>query len=439
MTALASIFLNFELPHRTTWFYFSLLLASALFFKFSRWLSIRNLDVVMLFLQVPGLFLVADPESNSRLGYVWLLCGSGYFLFRCLLDLPLEQRPALSPNLSTGGLACLAGALFAGLIVSVASPTPPTQKVRNPKSPILDDISQQSHNVGHEITKRQNPDSPDEASVWVNATQAVLCHLAIVIGLFVIGWRIFQDRHAGMAMAAFYLLLPYSTLYVTQWMLYWPMALLIWAIVAYRFPIVAGLLLGLAIATVYFPVFLLPLWASFYWKRGLVRFLIAVAVAVGICLGLVALQGWLSGEGQLFAAMPADISDWNPWRPLDPDDRGIWQGLHWAYRLPVFVVYVALVAVTSFWPRPKTLAHLIALSAAVLIGLQFWYANEGGAYVVWYLPLLLLMTFRPNLSGCQPPGIVPETDWLHHLHQRLAGWLRWGIGIPQPAEKVSSP
>ena len=77
------------------------------------------------------------------------------------------------------------------------------------------------------------------------------------------------------------------------------------------------------------------------------------------------------------------------------------------------------------------------MSAAVLIGTQFWYAREGGVYVVWYLPLLLLLAFRPNLSACQPPGIVPESDWLHHLRQRLWGWARWVIGVPEPADKVT--
>ena len=39
MGMLASIFLDFNLPNATTWFYFALLLAIALFFKFTRVLS----------------------------------------------------------------------------------------------------------------------------------------------------------------------------------------------------------------------------------------------------------------------------------------------------------------------------------------------------------------------------------------------------------------
>ena len=85
-----------------------------------------------------------------------------------------------------------------------------------------------------------------------------------------------------------------------------------------------------------------------------------------------------------------------------PTARGVWQGVYWVYRLPVFIAYIAFVVTTLFWPAPKNLGHVIALSAAVLIGIQFWCADNGGVYVLWYLPFLLLLAFRPNLSAAQP-------------------------------------
>src|SRR5437764_11482387 len=132
MMVSASIFFEFNLPNGTTWFYFSFLLAVALFFKFSRLLSVRNRDVVTVFLLVPGLLLLQDARPNPAtpekhpavaaasviaasggnavalpvaglsgvgalartpelapantlwFGYLWLLCGSAYFLVRCL-------------------------------------------------------------------------------------------------------------------------------------------------------------------------------------------------------------------------------------------------------------------------------------------------------------------------------------------------------------------
>src|ERR1700738_5154637 len=104
-----SVFLDFSLPNATTWFYFSGLLAVALFFKFSRLLSVRNLDVVMLLLQFPGFLLLLESGDRGWAGYLWLFCGTGYFLGRCLVDLVLVRRPALGPNLTLGGLAWLAG------------------------------------------------------------------------------------------------------------------------------------------------------------------------------------------------------------------------------------------------------------------------------------------------------------------------------------------
>src|SRR5262249_40153165 len=67
-----SIFFDFNLPNAATWFYFSLLLGIALFFKFSRLLSVRNVDVLTLFLLVPGLLLLqegrqAAPDSHVQL------------------------------------------------------------------------------------------------------------------------------------------------------------------------------------------------------------------------------------------------------------------------------------------------------------------------------------------------------------------------------------
>src|SRR5437763_15562563 len=128
MIALASIFTEFNLPNATTWFYFSLLLAVALFYKFNRLLSLRNWDVLTLFLLVPGLLLVLEghglqrdaqalgppaaalaglpaaggPPAGGLLaglarqhaaaarrligwGYPWLLAGSPHFLVPCLI------------------------------------------------------------------------------------------------------------------------------------------------------------------------------------------------------------------------------------------------------------------------------------------------------------------------------------------------------------------
>ena len=101
----------------------------------------------------------------------------------------------------------------------------------------------------------------------------------------------------------------------------------------------------------------------------------------------------------------------------------------------MFIAYLAFVLTTAFWPNPKNLGHLLALSAAALIGVQFWFADQGGVYVLWYLPLLLLLVFRPNLAWHRPPVIHPDTDWLFRtgrLLLRLAARLVHLPAVPVP-------
>ena len=77
------------------------------------------------------------------------------------------------------------------------------------------------------------------------------------------------------------------------------------------------------------------------------------------------------------------------------------------YRLPVLMLYLALVVWTSFFPARKNLGELIALSAALLVASQFWYLDKGGTLVLLYLPLVLLMMFRPTLTAKRPqPGLA---------------------------------
>jgi hypothetical protein len=485
MNCLGSIFFDFNLPNATTWFYFSLLLAVALFFKFSRLLSVRNLDVLLLFLLVPGLLLLLEayrplelarsplprrsvqmvmggaqaalgsgvglsslapfavasgpiyqpPAVKPSMGYVWLLSGSLVFLIRCFLDLGLVRRPALTPNLNLSGLAWLGAALFVCLVaVAIRKPASPSGQVGR-RSAAVDETQRRAEGlVRQEIVGRNL--ASDQTEFWVEIVSAVVCHLAIVVGLGIVGWRHFQDAHAGVAAATFYLLLPYTAYHVDQVHHVLPSAFLLWAVAAYRLPTVSGLLLGLASGTGYFPALLLPAWMSFYWGRGAGRFVASFVLAAGLCLAVLGFFLWLEGVLTPSIQDALSLSDWQPWKEPAVGTRGLWTGIHWAYRLPVFIGYCAFVFMTAFWPVPKNLAHLLALSAAIVIGIQFWFADQGGVYVLWYLPFLLLLVFRPNLSDRLAPPIPSESDWLGRLGRRVRRLAGRFLRLPEPSMHV---
>ncbi len=465
-----SIFLDVHLPNATTWFYFSGLLAVALFFKFSRLLSIRNWDVLTLFLLLPGLLLLIEAHARERLtfaaaagpagallvliesqvrdrwAFVWLLSASGYFFVRCLLDLVLVRRPALSPNLNLAGLAWLAGALFVSLIAVAVRQPAPNGVSASPASTLDNKI----RNPVKVLVGQPTAENDSLVNQWVECGLALGCHLAIAVGLVLIGFLHFEDVHSGMAMATFYLLLPYVFLMMPgaglgRWEQAWPMAWMVWAVVTYRRPLLTGLLLGLASGTIFLPALTLPVWLSFYRGRGAGRFLTAYLVAVALCLVIL---GGLNIVGELPHSLQSmwSLSGWQTWKTLPKETVGFWGGdvglRAPIYRLPIFIASMAFVVFTLFWPTPKNLAHVLALSAATLISVQFWYADQGGIHVLWYLPYLLLLVFRPNLSAAQPA--VPPDDWLARTGRMLRRWftglLRWLGRLrqrPQPAAPVS--
>jgi len=458
-----SIFLDVSLPNAATWFYLSLLLAVALFFKFSRLLSVRNWDVLTLFLLVPGLLLLrpeaqtapaaAEPDGNGAqtpraeaaaptakdnrvtwLAYLWLICGSAYFMARCLVDLALVRRPALSPNMNLAGLAWLGGALFVCLaVVAVRGPAPRPEMVAKAGQPALTRVQEGAVGVVNQETGAAA--AGVDTRFWVGCTLAMICHLAVVALLVLIAWRHFQDIHAGMAAGTFYLLLPYTALSVGEWQYVLPVAFMLGAVLAYRKPTISGLLLGLATGTGYFPAVTFPVWLSFYWRRGAGRFASAFSLALGMSLAVSGLILWWDGELSRSVQNALERSDWQPWK-VAMMAEGFWTGVHWAYRMPVFIAYAAFLLALFFWPAPKNLAHVLALSAAVLLGIQFWFAYHGGVYVLWYLPLLLLVVFRPNLSDRLPLIIVSETDWLARLGRKLVRSGKRFLRLPQPLAPV---
>ncbi len=439
----SSIFLDFQLPNATTWFYFSLFLTVALFFQFARPHSVRNLDLLTLFLLVPGFLILQEAAAmlaaaerlggaegavlESRgmrertVGYGWLLVGSLYWFVRAILDVTLVRRPPLTANLNTAGLAWLGLALFVAMTAVAVRRTPDqaSQEQVGKRPATIEHVQdtatavvQQAHNTNGRHA------SPDAIRFWAERGLAMSGHAAVIVGLLMIGWRHFGDIKTGVAAAALYTLVPYTAYNISQFHHVLPTAFIVWAIFCYRRPTLAGWLLGLAVGCGVFPALLFPLWFGFFSQRGAMRFGLAFLAASVTSVGITALALLLGPTGQgIVEAL--NLTHWKPWSA--PTTESIWSGTHWAYRLPLFVLFVGFLGSVTFWPARKNLSHLIAQSAAVLIGIQFWHADRGGLYVLWYLPLLLLMVFRPNLTAAEPPPLAPGSGLT-----RLAGaaWRR---------------
>src|SRR5271165_466463 len=118
------------------WLFLSLLACVTLFFKFSRIWSIRNLDLLLLFVLVPGMMLIVGDQTHPPWSaFIWLFLGSALWLVRCLLDLGLSRRPLLEPNLNASGLLCLSVGVLGLLLAETVSLPVHDGAARNPAEP----------------------------------------------------------------------------------------------------------------------------------------------------------------------------------------------------------------------------------------------------------------------------------------------------------------
>jgi len=469
----------------TTWAYLSSFLMLALFFKFNRFWSFRNLDLVLIMLLAPGLLMIdagqrhvasqkkggsefeqllasgqitgeassieasafaesdsdqASDEADSsdddgeeidlstpghrwqRWGYYWLFGVGCALVIRFLIDPSLRRRPFLEPNLSIGGLVFLGCALMAFLFANIITSQPTADDLVGMQNAIKmvqreaaaeSDTAQlvrhgpgytlfslfpiiQTFKNGDEILTADTTMLADTGRYIIAAKLlAIGSQLMIVLGLILFCYYNYNSFNVGVGTATIYLMLPYTALFTGHVLHVLPAALMIWAMVSFRRPLIAGALVGFATGVSYYPIFLLPLWASFYWERGKSRFIIGVLTAILICIG-----------GLVFTSVDVEAfvnqlqTMFGFWRPLMQGMEGIWAlGWNQWWRLPIMVAFVLLCFSFAAWPFEKNIGTLVSYTAVVMIAVQFWHGFGGGLFMAWYLPLVLLAVFRPNLAG----------------------------------------
>jgi hypothetical protein len=495
---MSEILFQYVKVYPTTWVYLSSLLMIGLFFKFGRFWSVRNLDLVLLILLAPGLLLVetgreraaaalsleppasvptspADPapapeqvamvvgdanESNVApvqaaqalsapaerelqrarsievLGYFFLFGTGGLLLVRLLLDPTMVRRPLLEPNLTVGGLTFIGCSLFVFLMANVITSRTTQDDLLGPRAAdqllhrqaaeerveppeygpglsiiyVLPNISTMTFREGG---FESEPDARISGYAIAAKAVAILSHLAVMLGIVLIGHWHFNNLKMGIGAAVLYLMLPYTAQMTGRVPHVLPAALLVWAIVCYRRPVWAGAFIGLAVGVIYYPLFLLPLWTSFYLRRGAMRFV----AGVGATLALVAFSlVFVSTDLTSFWGHLKHM--FGLWPPQMENLGGIW-GLAWDpwYRITVLAAFCALSFSLAIWPAQKNLGTLLSCSAAVMVGVQFWHGHGGGLYMAWYLPLLLLTVVRPNLEDRIAVSVLGE-GWFTRRRQR---------------------
>ena len=495
--------LGFEKLASTTWYYLASLLVIGLFFKFNRFWSVRNADLILLILLAPGVILVTqgrnarmdfireypqsalqesqDPStetSNSvptsqavnddphlasgndsrpfvsgdqllvekraatktpalsrfmefsqfrravaieRNGFIWLFFFGLVLMFRMLLDSGFVRRPLLEPNLTVAGLVFLGISLLVILLSDVAR-NPPEQDKSGAKRALQiakgeavheDADTYNQHGPGYALMHIlpaiptfvepdgtiTGPASTETAAgnfqlEFITKAMAIISQLFIVVAIVLVGHRHFNNLNLGMSVATLYLMLPYTADMAGRVFHLLPALLLVWAVVCYRNPYFAGGFIGLAAGVFYYPMFLLPLWISFYWDRGRYRFLFGFLFAFLIVVSSLV---FVSQDSDDFFRQLRLIFGF--WLPKVTDVRGIW-ALGWDpwFRLPFLVGFFGLCFSFAFWPTRKNLGTLISCTAAIMLALQFCHGFGGGTFISWYLPLVLITFFRPNLE-----------------------------------------
>jgi hypothetical protein len=451
---MSDILFQYERVNPTSWAYLSSLLLLALFFKFNRLFSVRNLDLFMLISLAPGLLLVlfsyekeglgnaADVVKIQQLGFQWLFAVGVIIMARLLIDPAMVRRPLLDPNLNAAGLAFLGSSLLFFLMANVVTGqlAPADLAPALPAAELKAQTAQNEANRDERIDtfetegpgywllyllpristqtvidqSSQTPPETDaerlqqQQKIGVVTTRvvAIISQVMIVAGLVLVGSWHFDNLVAGIAAAVMYLLLPYTAKWCGDPQHCLPASLLVWAVVMYRRPMVAGILIGLASGTIYYPFFLLSLWCSFYWERGVKRFTVGfliaiVALTISMAISAGSPDRFLGHLRQMFGIR---------WPRLE-HLQGIWRFWDPVYRIPIIIAFSAFSISFVAWPTRKNLGVLISCTAALMVGAQFWQPHEGGMFVAWYLPLLLLTIFRPNLEDRIAATMVSESWW----------------------------
>jgi hypothetical protein len=174
-------------------------------------------------------------------------------------------------------------------------------------------------------------------------------------------------------------------------------------------PLLAGVFLALSVATVFYPLFFIPAWLGYYWRRrtAVLQFLGGLALAALVVGGpVLALSRPIEGRSRLGTIARETLGHHQGSDDYGQTLFGFWgmrTGIRgWLQRelvpqqpmtAPMFLSVATLAALAFFPARKATPQQLALLSGAAAILVDVWKILGTGVYVTWYFAFLLLGFF----------------------------------------------
>ena len=261
----------------------------------------------------------------------------------------------------------------------------------------------------------------------------ITLHLAGLLALFVAGSRLTGNRDVGWGLVALYA----SSAFVlglggerefiggmTFASHIAPAAATLIAFACLPKPALAGVLLAVSAGVGFYPGFMLPAWAGFFWRdrSRLVRFMAGFVLAAAVIAG----STWVmsrpaDGLGRIGTILRDTFGHHTDPQGYGRSPFGFWgqrEGIRqWlatplvgesGLTSPAYVLLFALMGTTFALARGASAAQLALLTAAIALASSIVKVQSTGTYVAWAYPFLLIGIFGDREPQQPDPLIVVQ-------------------------------
>jgi hypothetical protein len=406
--------------------------------NFNRLLSLRNLDILLLYLLCPFLFVL---WQDRRFAYAGILTVTLLFFLRCLLGARCKTKQILKDNTSLKRAAVFVLVLACLFHVQTVYERPiddcglfsvigAEYIIQTGKLPygaacghlgVYGPLLYALHIPANLIFQPDvNFDSQRGTFEWgpyeefeMRGAQTVVLvfDLLAMLGLYCFGKK-YGDKTTAVLLTLAFALCPYVIGVGGAGGLQWTshivgIAFIVFALVFVTRPIVAGLMLGLGSGMLYYPALLFVLWFGYYvrtsrWREGL-KFLTAFAAVGLVCLATILILTAPGGESEGLSPLRAFVYDTVHFQQFS-DSYGQSPFSFWGqypdiakWGKPIAgALYLIFCLLIGFVPRRMNMRRLAALTAAVLVGTQFTLSHGGGTYIGFYIAAFIIVLFGPS-------------------------------------------